>query len=94
MQKYAAGIGRRFEHQRRDGGDQHGLGHTLRAVPADITSNFPAARRMADVDGILEIELLDELGEVVGVGVHVVALPRLARTAVAATDMGDDTIAM
>ena len=38
--------------------------------------------------------LLDELCEVVGVRVHVVAVPGLARTAVAATVMGDDTIAM
>jgi hypothetical protein len=30
-------------------------------MPGDITSNFPAARGMADMDDILEIELLDEL---------------------------------
>src|SRR6266851_4829108 len=88
----AAWIGWRLQHQRRDGADQHGLGYTLRTVPADITSNLPATRGMADMNGILEIELLDELCEVVGVGVHVVAGPRLARTSVAAAVMCDATV--
>src|ERR1700737_3277395 len=47
---------------------------------------------MADMDGILEIELLDEFREVVGVRVHVVAGPRLARTSVAAAVMRDAAI--
>ena len=88
----AAGIGGRLEHERRDGGDQHRLGHALRAVPADIAGNFAAACGMADMDGVLEIELLHELREVVGVGVHVVAGPRLARTPVAAAVMRDAAI--
>ena len=29
-----------LEHQRRDGADQNGLGHTLRTVPADIARDF------------------------------------------------------
>src|SRR5262249_48820860 len=47
----------------------------------------------ADVDGILQIELDDQFGEVVGVGVHVVAGPRLARTSVATAIMGDAAVA-
>src|SRR5260221_3240333 len=47
---------------------------------------------MTDMDGILEIELLDELREVVGVCVHVVAGPRLARTSMATTVMRDAAI--
>src|SRR5262249_46656805 len=40
-----------------------------------------------------EIELRDQLGEVVRVGVEVVAAPGLARTAVAAAIMGDAAVA-
>jgi hypothetical protein len=49
---------------------------------------------MTDVDGVLQLEVLDQLRQVVGVLVHVLALPRLARAAVAAAVMGDDAIAM
>src|SRR5262249_30875868 len=47
---------------------------------------------MADVDRVLQVEHLDELREVVGVRVHVVAGPRLARTAVAAAVVGDAAV--
>jgi hypothetical protein len=46
------------------------------------------------MDGILEIELSNKLREIVGVGVHVVAAPRLARTSVAATIVGDAAISL
>ena len=36
---------------------------------------------MPDVDGVLEIEVIDQFGEIVGVMVHVVAVPRLTGTA-------------
>ena len=45
------------------------------------------------MDGIPEFEGLDQLGKVVGVGVHVVAGPRLAGAPVAAAVMGDAAIA-
>jgi len=48
LNRQAAGIGRRFQHQRWDGGDQRGLGHQFRSVAADIAGNFAAARREAD----------------------------------------------
>src|SRR5262249_2491393 len=41
-----------------------------------------------------EVERLDELGEVVGVGVEIVALPGLTRAAMAAAVMGDAPVAM
>ena len=44
LHRQAAGIGGGFQHQRRHGADQHGLGDTLRAVAADIAGNFAAAR--------------------------------------------------
>src|SRR5674476_569738 len=80
--------------QRRDGGDQRGLGHPFRAVAADITGNFAAARGEADEDDTFQIELFDEIREVVGIGVHLVATPGLARPAMAATVMGNAAIAV
>jgi hypothetical protein len=62
-------------------------------VSGDVTRDFTATGGVADMDDILEVELLDKLGEVVGVGIHVVAGPGLARTAMAAAVMGDAAIA-
>ena len=87
-----ARIGIRFEHQRRDRAQQHSLGDPPRAVPADIARYFPAARGMTDKDDVLQIQRFDELGEIVGVGVHVVTVPCLAGTAVAAPVMGYDAV--
>jgi hypothetical protein len=61
-------------------------------VATDVTGHFATARGMAYVDGILEIELLDEFRQVVGVSVHVVAGPWLAGTPVAAAVMCDASI--
>jgi len=49
---------------------------------------------MPDVDGVLEIEVIDQFGEIVGVMVHVVAVPRLTGTAMAAEVMTDAAIAV
>jgi hypothetical protein len=46
------------------------------------------------MNGIPQIEMVDELGEIVGVSVHVVALPRLARATVAASIMRDAAVAV
>ena len=48
---------------------------------------------MANHDSVLEVEVLEELKQIVRVGVHFVTLPRLARSAMAATIMGDATVA-
>jgi len=58
-------------------------------MAADVSRHFTAAGRVSDEDGIFEIELLDERRQVVGVGVHVVAVPWLARAAVSATVVRD-----
>ncbi len=47
---------------------------------------------MANVDGALQVQRLDEDRQVVGVGVHVVAGPGLARPTVAAPVVGDAAI--
>jgi hypothetical protein len=62
-------------------------------MTADITRDFAAARRVTDQCRVLEVERFDQRGQIVGVGVHVVALPRLIRTPVATAVMRDHTIA-
>ena len=61
-------------------------------MAANIAGDFAAARGVADVDRVLQVEFFDQRREVVGVGVHVVAVPGLARTAMAAAVMGDAAI--
>src|SRR5439155_228597 len=64
----------------------------FRAVAADVVRDLAAAGRVADVDRVLQVEGLDERREVVGVRVHVVTAPRLARAAVAATVVRDAAV--
>ncbi len=53
-------------------------------MSADIAGDFATARRVADVDCFLQVELFDQRLEVVRVGIHIVALPGLARPAMPA----------
>jgi hypothetical protein len=48
---------------------------------------------MADVDRVFQVEFLDKQCEIVGVRVHVIAVPRLTRSAVSASVMGNATVA-
>src|SRR4051812_30346403 len=61
--------------------DEHGLGHPLRTVTANVARDFTAACRVAYVDGIIQVERFHKRRKVVGVGVHLVAVPGLARPA-------------
>jgi hypothetical protein len=49
---------------------------------------------MTDVDGVVEVEVRGQGGQVVGVVVHVVALTHLGRAAVSAPVVGDHPVAM
>src|SRR5690606_15651995 len=53
---------------------------------------FTATRGMADMDGVAQVEVLDDSGRVRRVMIHVVAAAHLGGPAVAAPIMGDDTI--
>src|SRR6202011_808066 len=61
-------------------------------MAADVSRNLAAAGGMADMDGILQIESLDQRREIVSVGVHIVPVPGLTRAAVTATIVGDASI--
>ena len=63
-------------------------------MAADVAGDLAAAGGVADQDGVVQVERLDQLREVVGVGVHVVAVPRLAGAAVAAAVVGDAAVAV
>ena len=90
----AAWIGRRLHHQRRHRADQGRLRHAALAVPSEIMRHLAAAGGMADVNGVLQIEMRRQSRQVVGIVIHVMAVARLGGSAVAAAVMGDDAIAV
>lgn len=59
-------------------------------MSSDIAGNLTAARRVADHCHVVQIQALYELGEIVGVLIHVVTVPRLSRAAVAAAIVSND----
>ena len=92
LDRQAARIGWCLHHDRRHGADEHQLGDTALAVARDIVRRLAAAGRMANVDGVAQVEMRDDRGDVRGVVVHVVTLADLARPAMAAPVMGNDAI--
>src|SRR5262249_42656714 len=60
-------------------------------VASHIAGDLAAPGRVADQHDVAQVELIDDGGQVVGVGVQVVAFPRLAGTAVAAPIVGHST---
>src|SRR5580692_12595596 len=62
-------------------------------MPTDVPRNFSTAGGVAHMDCSLQIKLFSEGGEIVGVSVHLVAIPRLSGTAVASPVVRDHTIA-
>ncbi len=63
-------------------------------MSSDVTRDFPAARRVTDVDRIFQIKRFDELCEIVGESIHIVAEPGLTGTTMPATIMRDAAIAV
>jgi hypothetical protein len=77
LYRQAARIGRRLQHDWRHGADEYQFGDTALAVERDIVRCLAAARRMANVDGVAQIKMLDDRGRVRGVVVHVMAVAHL-----------------
>ena len=63
-------------------------------MPRQIAHHLAAAGGMADMDGVLQIEMRGQRRQVIGVMIHVVAVADLGGAAVAAPVMGDDAIAV
>ncbi len=70
------------------------LGYTAFAVARDIMHDLAAAGRMADMNGIFQVEMRDHRREIVGVMVHVVAIRNLAGAAMPAPVMSNHAIAL
>src|SRR5690606_39785504 len=68
-----------------DRGDENRLRHPGRPMPADVSCDLAATRGVTDQGDVAEVERLDELRQVVGVRVHVIARRRLARPPVPAS---------
>ena len=82
VDRHAVGIGRRLHHQRRHRGDQAGRLHASGTVPTDVAGHFPAAGREPEQGGARQVERVEQGRQVVGIRVHLVAVPGLARSAV------------
>jgi len=90
----AGGVVGGFEHQRRNGADEDCLGDALGSVAANVARHLAAAGGVPHVDRVCDVEELDQLGEIVGVGVQIVAVPRLAGAAMAAAVVSNATEAI
>ena len=91
---HARRVGVGLQHRRRYRADQRRLRHTALAVAADVASHLAATGRVPDVDGVAQVEVRGQGGQVIGVVVHVVAVPRLGRAPVAAPVVGDRAVAV
>ena len=60
----------------------------------DVASRFAATGRVADMDGVPQVEMLDHRRDVGGVMIHVVTVAHLRRAAMAAPIVSDDAIAL
>ena len=63
-------------------------------MAADVACHLSAAGGVPDVDGVMQVKVLSQVGKVVGVVVHVVALAGLCGAAVPAPVMGDHPVAV
>src|SRR6202035_2360472 len=59
-----------------------------------IARNFAATGGVTHVHGVLQVELIGQFGEIVGVGVHIVAGPGLTRATMAPAVMSDTSISV
>ena len=94
LDRHPARVVGRAQHERGHRRDECDLHDPAGAVPADVAGDFPAAGGEADEGDLAQIEFFDQRGEVVGVGVHVVAVPGLSGPSVAAAVVGDAAVAV
>src|SRR5207247_7708874 len=62
-------------------------------MPSEVTHPLAAVRRMADVNYILQFEMVGDGLQVVGIVIHIVAVASLSRAAMSAPIRRDDPIA-
>jgi hypothetical protein len=71
----------------------HQAGDPLAAVPGDVAADVAATHGEAHQGHLAQVEVFDQLGDVIGEGVVVVAAPRLAGTAETTAVEGDGAVA-
>src|SRR4029450_6532944 len=72
-------------HQRWHRADDRRLRHVLIAMTGEVTHHLAATSRMADVDCILQFEMIGDGLQIVGVVIHIVAVAGLRRATVSAS---------
>src|SRR5262249_57289871 len=72
----------------------HQLGHAAFAVSGDVSSGLAAASRMTQVNGVAQVEVLNDSSGVRRVVIHVMTLADLAGAAMPAPIMGDDAVSL
>src|SRR5690348_17757073 len=60
----------------------------------DVAGHLPTAGGVPDVHGVVQVKVLGQLGQVIGVVVHVVALAGLRGAAMSTPVVGDHPVAM
>src|SRR5262249_60357687 len=90
----AARILFRLQHERRHSANENSLGDAFRSVTSDVASYFAASGRVTDVNCVLQIKMFSQRCEIVGIGVHLVPIPRLAGAPMTAAVVRENTIAL
>jgi hypothetical protein len=73
----------------RDRTDQRRLRDPALTVAAEEARDLAATRGMANMHGVVQVEVLGQLGQVVSVMIHVVAVAGLRGAAMSTPIMGD-----
>src|SRR6202041_3065868 len=83
-----------LHHHRYDRIEEDHLGDARRSVARDVAGQFPTPRRMPNQYCAVKIKRFDELIQIVGPGVDIVAGSRLIGIAVTPPVMGDSTVTL
>ncbi len=87
------GVLLRLHHHRGHSSGEHDAVQSLLAVPRDVSGDFASAHGKSDEGDVLEVQLVEEPGKVIGERVVVVPSNRLIAAAEAAAVVGDDSVA-
>ncbi|MNT31117.1 hypothetical protein D3C72_1669420 [compost metagenome] len=89
-----AGVVVGLHHQRRYGADDGGLRHSVFAVASNVVDDFPTAGGVSYMDSTSYAKMVDYGRNVIGIVIHVVPVPDLTGSPVAASVMCNDPVAV
>jgi hypothetical protein len=75
--RQTARVGISLHHERSDRADEHRFRDPALPVSGDVAHDLTTAGRVADMNGVLEIEMCSDRGQVIGVMVHIVTITGL-----------------